>query len=155
MYMTKYDLYDIYVVIVYIRAYINDEKNTEILRAVKRLLDEPQAREDFNSVRHAISAIDGVDSCHWNWAFNANYYTYIPPSIKDEIVYRVLSACFDKMIFYAESGNIRWLFRVANATHNLPIIFAENDIKEAMEIVENEIWYYRMRYDDDFLKDLI
>ena len=156
MYLSVYDLYDIYAIFVYIRAYPDDAKIAEIAKAVKRLLDEP--REDgveFNGVRHAIAAIEGVDVERWRWAFVENDYTYIPGFIKDELHYRVLSAGFAEIISAMESGDGERLYRAADAMHNVPIIFAQNDIKEAKKQIKREIGHYRKVYNGDFLKEWI
>jgi hypothetical protein len=151
--MTKYDLYDIYAVIVYIRAYPNDTKNAEIAKAVKSLLDEPKGDYgSLNEVRHAIAAIDGVDRERWHWAFVENDYTYIPGFIKNELPYRVLSEGFAEIIYAIESGDSERIYRAADAMHNVPIIFAENDIKEAKKQIKREISFYRKEYNSEFLK---
>ena len=156
MYMTKYDLYDIYAVIVYIRAYTNDTKNTEIAKAVKSLLDEPKGDcGSLNEVRRAVSAVEGIDREHYSWAFTENVYTYMPPVIKDELPYRVLSAGFAEIISAMESGDGERIYRAADAMHNVPIIFAENDIKEAKKQIKRESSFYRKEYNSEFLKDEI
>ncbi|MBQ9745408.1 MAG: hypothetical protein IJW21_01120 [Clostridia bacterium] len=154
--MSVYDLYDIYAVIVYIRAYPDDAKIKDVAKVVKRLLDEP--REDsggFNNVRRAIAAIDGVDRERWHWAFVENDYTYIPGFIKNELHYSVLSAGFAEMIFAMEGGDGERLYLAADAMHNVPIIFAHNDIKEAKKHIKREISFYRGKYNKEFLREWI
>ena len=156
MYMTAYDLYDIYAVFIYIRAYTNDTKNTEIAKAVKILLDEPKGDYgSLNEVRRVLSAIDGIDREHYAWAFTENVYTYMPPVIKDEFTYRVLSAGFAEIISAIESGDSERIYRAADAMHNVPIIFAEHDIKEAKKHIKREISFYRKECNGEFLKNEI
>ena len=154
--MTVYDLYDIYAVFVYVRAYADDEKNAEISEAVKKLLDSPEKKSaGLNCIRKAISKIEGIDREHYEWAFTENDYTYIPSIIKDELPYRVLSAGFAEIISAIESGDSERIYRAADAMHNVPIIFAHNDIKEAKKQIKREISFYRKKYNGDFLKDEI
>ena len=156
MIMTVYDLYDIYAVILYIRAYTDDVKNAEIAKAVKSLLDVSQAEcGEINSVRHTIAKIDGVDKEHYAWAFVENDYTYMPPIIKDELACRVLSSGFAEIICAIESGDGERIYRAADAMHNVPIIFASNNTKEAKKQIKREISFYRKKYNEEFLKDEI
>ena len=152
MFMTKYDFYDIYAVFIYIRAYTDDAKNAEIAKAVKKLLDLPEKeRSGLNCIRKAISAIDGVDREHYYWAFTENVYTYIPPMIKEDMLYRVLSAGFSEIISAIESGDSERVYRAADAMHNVPIILAENNITEAKKHIKRETKYYRKEYNNEFL----
>jgi hypothetical protein len=154
--MTVYELYDIYAVIVYIRAYPNDAKNAEIAKAVKSLLDEPKGDYgSLNSVRRAVSAVEGIDREHYAWAFTENIYTYMPPIIKDEFTYRVLLAGLGEIIYAIESGDSERIYRAADAMHNVPIIFSKYDIKEAKKQIKREISFYRKEYNGEFLKDEI
>ena len=156
MYMTAYDLYDIYAVFLYIRAYTDDAKNAEIAKKVKSLLDDPRKESvGINCVRRALSAIDGIDREHYAWAFTENDYTYIPPIIKEEIIYRVLSAGLGEMISAIESGDGERIYRAADAMHNVPIIFTQYNIKEAKKQIKREISFYRREYNEEFLKDEI
>ena len=156
MYMSVYDLYDIYAVIVYIRAYPDDDKIKDIAKAVKRLIDEPQRENgDYNDVRRAIAEIDGVDRERWHWAFVENDYTYIPGFVKNELHYRVLSAGFAEIISAMESGDGERLYLAADAMHNVPIILVHNNIKEAKKQIKKEIEHYRKKYNGDFLKEEI
>ena len=156
MIMTVYDLYDIYAVFLYLRAYPEDEKNAEIAKAVKGLLDEPWGEHgEFNSVRCTIAAIEGIDRERWRWAFVENDYTYIPGFIKDELHYRVLSEGFAEIISAIESCDGERIYRAADAMHNVPIIFSQYDIKEAKKQIKKEIAFYRKKYNEDFLKEEI
>ncbi len=156
MFMTKYDFYDIYAVFIYIRAYTDDAKNSEIAKAVKNLLDAPEKESSgLNCVRRALSAIEGIDREHYAWAFVENDYTYIPPIIKDELPSSVLSAGFAEIISAIESGDGERIFYAADAMHNVPIIFAENNIKEAKKRIKREISFYREKYNKEFLKEYI
>ena len=156
MIMTVYELYDIYAVFVYIRAYPNDAKNAEIAKAVKSLLDEPKGDYgSLNEVRRAVSAVEGIDREHYAWAFTENVYTYMPPIIKDEFTYRVLSTGLGEIISAIESGDSERIYRAADAMHNVPIIFSKYDIKEAKKQIKREISFYRKEYNGEFLKDEI
>ena len=156
MIVTVYELYDIYAVIVYIRAYPNDTKNTEIAKAVKSLLDEPKGDYgSLNEVRRAVASIDGVDREHYAWAFTENVYMYMPPIIKDELPYRVLSEGFAEIVSAIESGDGERIYRAADAMHNVPIIFTQYNIKEAKKQIKREISFYRREYNEEFLKDEI
>ena len=156
MHMSVYDLYDIYAVIVYIRAYPDDDKIKDIAKAVKCLLDEACAEgTGFNNVRRAIAAIEGVDRERWHWAFVENDYTYIPGFIKDELHYSVLSAGFAEIISAIESGDGERIYCAADAMHNVPIIFSQYDIKEAKKHIKREISFYRKKYNENFFKEWI
>ena len=156
MYMSVYDLYDIYAVILYIRAYTGDAKNAEIAKAVKGLLDEPRGDySSLNEVRRAVSSVEGIDREHYEWAFTENVYTYMPPIVKDELAYRVISDGFAEIISAIESGDGERIYRVADAMHNVPIIFSLYDIKEAKKQIKKEIAFYRKKYNEDFLKEEI
>ena len=156
MIMTVYELYDIYAVILYIRAYTDDAKNAEIAKAVKGLLDEPRGDSgSLNEVRRAVSAVEGIDREHYEWAFTENVYTYMPPIVKDELAFRVLSEGFAEIISAIESGDGERIYRAADAMHNVPIIFSEYDIKEAKKQIKREISFYRKEYNEEFLKEWI
>ena len=156
MFMTKYDFYDIYAVFVYIRAYTDDAKNAEIAKAAKKLLDSPERESaGLNCIRKAISSVEGIDREHYYWAFTENVYTYMPPIIKDELPYRVLSAGFAEIISAIESCDSERIYSAADAMHNMPIIFSEYDIKEAKKHIKGEISFYRKEYNGEFLKDEI
>ena len=156
MYLTPYDLHDIYAVLLLIRAYPAHPDNPAVVTTVKEVVDAPTGNfSRANATRSCLGRIPELDREHWFFVDTQNVYTYIPPIIRDETIYAILSACLDEMREALSTGDQARIYDLADAIHNIPIILAEGK-KDMLEAVKREISYvYRSKWNKDFLQALL
>ena len=156
MFLTNYDLYDLYAVFVLIRAYPTDRANTLAVDAVKEILDAPQAQfGSANAIRSRLGNIPELDREKWFFIDTPNVYTWMPPILKDEKSYSILSACLEEMQKAMRSGNTDRIYDLADALHNIPLILAEGK-KDQFRAIHRMISYvYRPKWNKNFLTGLL
>ena len=153
MFLTNYDLYDIYAVFVLIRAYPEDKTNALAVAAVREVVDAPQAQfGSTNAIRSRLGHISELDREKWFFVDTQNVYTYMPPILKDERAYAILSACLAEMQEAVTVGNPERIYDLADALHNIPLILAEGK-KDQFRVIKQMISYvYRPKWNKDFLR---
>ena len=153
MFLTNYDLYDIYAVFVLIRAYPEDKTNALAVAAVREVVDAPQAQfGSTNAIRSRLGHISELDREKWFFVDTQNVYTYMPPILKDERAYAILSACLAEMQEAVTVGNPERIYDLADALHNIPLILAEGK-KDQLRVIKQMISYvYRPKWNKDFLR---
>ena len=156
MFLTNYDLYDLYAVFVLIRAYPSDQANALAVDAVKEVLDAPRAQfGSTNAIRSRLGHISELDREKWFFVDTQNVYTYMPPFLKDEKSYAILSACLTEMQEAMTMGEIDRIYDLADALHNIPLILAEGK-KDQFRVIKRMISYaYRPKWNKDFLRELL
>ena len=156
MYLTPYDLHDIYAVLLLIRANPADKDNALAVDAVKEIVDAPQAQLGSpNAIRSRLGNIPELDREKWFFIDVENVYTWMPPTLKDDKAYAILSACLGEMVEALNTGDQTRIYDLADAIHNIPIILAEGK-KDMLRAVKREISYvYRSKWNRDFLKSLL
>ena len=156
MLLTNYDLYDIYAVFVLIRAYPADKANALAVVAVKEIVDAPQAQfGNTNAIRSRLGNIPELDRKKWFFIDAENVYTYMPPILKDEKSYAILSACLAEMQEAMTIGDADRIYDLADALHNIPLILAEGK-KDQFRVIKQMISYvYRSKWNKDFLRELL
>ena len=156
MYLTPYDLHDIYAVFLLIRACPTDDDNALAIATIKELVDAE--RGDFsraNAVRVCLGRIPDLDREKWFFIDTMNVYTWMPPVIRDETVYAILSACLAEMLTALRIGDRERIYDLADAIHNIPVILAEGK-NDKLRAIKREISYcYRPKWNRDFLKALL
>ena len=156
MLLLNYELYDLYAVLIRIRCSPSDPADIRIVSAIIDLLDAPQTTNmvEVNAVRKAISIIEGIDKEKWHFAFVNNEYTFGERIIKDELSYKVLEAGFSELLDVLQTEDEKHIYDIADALHNVPIIFAQN-CKNIKRTVRSCISDYRKKYNPNFLHDYI
>ena len=156
MFLTNYDLYDLYAVFLLIRAYPADKANALAVAAVKEIVDAPQGQLGrTNAIRSCLGNIPELDREKWYFAGTENVYTYVPSVLKDEKSYAILSACLEEMQKAMRSGNTDRIYDLADALHNIPLILAEGK-KDQFRAIHRMISYvYRPKWNKNFLTGLL
>ena len=145
MFLTNYDLYDIYAVFVLIRAYPEDEGNAKAVAAVKEVVDAPQGQfERTNAIRACLGNIPELDREKWFFIDTQNVYTYIPTVIRDETIYAILSSCPEEMLEVLKDRNKERIYDLAEGKKNML-----HAVKQKISCV------YRPKWHKDFLKPLL
>ena len=156
MYLTPYDLHDIYAVFLLIRACPTDDDNALAIATIKELVDaERGGFSRANAVRVCLGRIPDLDREKWFFIDTMNVYTWMPPVIRDETVYAILSACLAEMLTALRIGDRERIYDLADAIHNIPVILAEGK-NDKLRAIKREISYcYRPKWNRDFLKALL
>ena len=156
MFFTNYDLYDLYAVFVLIRAYPDDKANALAVDAVKEVVDAPQGQFGHtNAIRSRLGNIPELDREKWFFIDTQNVYTYMPPILKEERAYALLSACLAEMQEAVTVGNPDRIYDLADALHNIPLILAKEK-KDQFRVIKQMISYvYRPKWNKDFLKGIL
>ena len=155
MLLLNYDLHDMYYVLTMLRAYPKMTYNSQVLRAIIRVLNAPQTDNtvDTNLIRKGLRTIETIDKECFRWIYVDNIYTYGLKIIHNEFCYDFLENAFRKLLECIEKEAYEQLEDLADALHNIPIIFAEDDkkFKKAMRI---EFARYNRIYKTNLLKEL-
>ena len=153
MLLNNYDLYDIYAVFVLIRAYPEDNTNALAVAAVREVVDAPQGQFGrTNAIRSRLGNIPELDREKWFFVDTQNVYTWMPPILKDEKSYAILSACLAEMQEAVTCGNAERIYDLADALHNIPLILAKGK-KDQFRVIKQMISYvYRPKWNKDFLR---
>ena len=83
------------------------------------------------------------------WIWVENVYTGNVLTMKNEGYYRVLAAVFREML--VSIGDNQRLWRLCDATHNLPILLVE--CKAPKKGIKSMIRIYQVQYNRDFLEE--
>jgi len=154
MLLVKYDFYDMHWAIVMVRFKPLYEYNYEIASRIKDIIDAPQADNlvDINVIRKSLSEIAPIHNTdEWYWVAKENVYVYGQEIIDDPLAYQILSEGFGELLRCLKEQDENRIFAIADALHNIPIIFAEND-KHIKRKIKFEISTYRRKWNRSFLK---
>lgn len=153
MLLDKYDLYDIHFLLVGVRFAPAAACNAEVIRTVMNILSSPQESNtiEANIVRVALRGINGLD--RESWIYADNIYTYGQRIIKDEFCYSFLARGFQLMLDCANGEDYEKLRDLADALHNIPILFADGcrNFKKATKL---EFDHYNKKYKENLFKYL-
>ncbi len=162
MLLTNHDLHDLHAVFVILRAHPSDPGSKAAVKAVKEIIDAPQADNTVppNIIRSGLSAISSLDRDIWYFIDTQNVYTYgTSVIIKDDRAYAILSACLAEMLTALAEKDPERVSDLADALHNIPIILSEgkkNSPRAVKRDITREISYcYRSKWNKDFLKALL
>lgn len=152
MYLTNYDFYDLYALIVYFRSdparcpcYI------EPIRQIIDYLNAPVITNEIidNQIRRFISPYFDKQDEALSWVLVNNVYTANIFIIRKEAYYRILSSVFEEMIAF--HNNEERLYSLCYAAHNIPLLLADKEKpKKIIKIMIND---YRKQYNKLFLKN--
>ena len=156
MLLNNYDLYDLYAVFVLIRAYPEDKANALAVAAVREVVDAPQGQFGRTSaIRSRLGNIPELDREKWFFVDTQNVYTYMPPILRDEGAYAILSACLTEMQEAMATGNTNRVYDLADAIHNIPIILTKGGDSVCADIAREISYVYRKKWNEGFLKSLL
>ena len=147
----SYDLYDLYAVLIRVRAKPNYELNEDILDKIVKLLSSYEDSES-NCIRKELRSISGLDRELYEFVFVDNYYTFVPFILKDEGIYSVLLRAFNALLSAVQSKNNEKIFELADCLHNLPAEIAQSG-RIPKKFWQNEVKLYRQKWDRNFLKN--
>ena len=148
---TNYDLYDLYAVLIRVRAKPNYDFNEAILDSIVKILDGYENSED-SCIRKVLRNIQGLDIVLYSFVFVDNYYTFVPLILKDRGIYGVLSKACNALLSVVQSKNTEQVFELADCLHNLPIEIAQSG-RIPKKFWQNEVKFYRQKWDSNFLKN--
>jgi len=155
MLLLNYDFYDIHSVLTMLRAKPEKEYNIEIVKAVFEVLSTPQTDNtiDDNIIRKKLRTIETLDKDDFRWVFVDNIYTYGWKIIKNEMCYGLLANGFQMMLEYVALGDFQRLEDLADALHNVPLLFAD-ECKNFKKAINIQFLQYNKTYSTNLLKEL-
>ena len=155
MILSNYDFHDIHSILTMLRAEPEKEYNTQIIASILKILSEPQIDNtvDDNIIRKQLRCIDSLDKDFFRWVYVDNIYTYGLNFIKEDFCYSFLEKGFSKLLECAKNQDYKQLEALADALHNIPIIFAE-DCKNFKKTVKIQFAQYDSIYKTNLLKEL-
>lgn len=150
MRLLNYDFYDLYALLVYFRADV--DKVSEYAEAIERIiayLDEPIQEKEiaFNSIRKVLQLYVSKTESALSWVWTENVYTGNVVLMKDVNSYCILKKVFQEILLAI--GNNERLWSLCDATHNLPVVLA-ND-KKSGKIIKSMVRIYQKKYNKYFL----
>ena len=155
MLLSRYDFYDIYSIVVAIRFKPQDKSNAELIQSMIDILSAPQIGNGIedNVVRKKIRTIETLDREFFRFAFVDNVYTFGNQFIKDDFPYLFLKNAFDKLLKCVVENDEKQVYCLADALHNIPILFADG-CKNFKRAAKLEFAEYNRIYKTDLLKEL-
>lgn len=152
--LLPYDFYDLYAVLVAIRATPSAPYNLDIAASLEELLTHSRESDwGENAVRQVLADIEGLDSTLYSWVSIQNKYTYFK-IVKEPLAYSVLAAGFRELRLALEEGNTARAEDLADALHNIPLLFAEGADGIKSRIIR-EVSHYRKKWNASFLTDFV
>lgn len=155
MLLSNYDFYDIYSILVSIRFQPQGKDNIQIIQAVIDVLDAPQDKNiiEDNLIRKKARAIKELDNELFRFVFVDNIYTYGQKIIKDSFSYLFLSNGLKKILDCLTAKDYLQAQALADALHNVPILFADG-CKNFKKTVKIQFREYNRIYKTDLMKEL-
>ena len=148
--LLPYDFYDLYAVLIAVRAIPNAPYNLDIASSLEELLAHASETDwGENAVRRVLADIEGLDDALYSWVYVQNKYTYVK-IVKDPLAYSVLAEGFRELRLAMEEGSTERAEALADALHNVPLLFAEgaDGIKAR---ITREISHYSKKWNASFL----
>ena len=152
--LSIYDLYDLHSIFTCIRFRPDYELNGLIMSKASEVLNNRYSNSECNQFRIAIRSIDNLDYELYRFSSTDNVYTYFPSLLKDEKIYILLVESCECLSEAINDGNKEKIIDLADCLHNLPIIIVENNHSIPKHYWENEVKYYRKKWDNDFLRKI-
>lgn len=148
-----YELYDLYSIFIEIRFSPDNAINSEVLLRVINILKNADNSDEPNQFRKAIQPICAYDEKKlFEFSLVENKYCYFPlPALKDRNIYLVLIKACEKLLDAVNEKNVEKIYDLSDCLHNLPIFISENKYTIPKEYWENEVRYYREKWDRSFL----
>lgn len=152
MRLINYDFDDLYALIVFFR---NDtDKIAEYAEAIKQIIaclegKNGENESSCNTIRKILQYYVKEEEPGLFWIWVENVYTGNVLTMKNEGYYRVLAAVFREML--VSIGDNQRLWRLCDATHNLPILLVE--CKAPKKGIKSMIRIYQVQYNKDFLEE--
>lgn len=152
MKMTNYDFYDLYTVILCVRAKPDDRNLIPVLKEIVSFIDKPQSGNGIedNNIRKVIRSCHAEETEYLSFAKTYNVYTAGVRIMKNDTYYRILSKLFNELILSLEEGKERTSL-AADCFHNIPLILA--DEKKPEKRINAEIKDYCKKYNTGFLAE--
>lgn len=155
MLLLNYDLHDIHFILTMVRFMPAAPYNERIIESVLEVLTAPQTDDtiDDNIIRKKLRTVESLLKDDFPWVYVDNIYTYGIRIIKDDACYIILTNGFKKMLELVSLGELQRLKDLADALHNIPIIFAEG-CEKIKKTAKNEFLYYNKTYKTNLFKEL-
>ena len=155
MLLDKYEFYDLHAVLTAIRFRSDAPYHLEIIRTVYGILSAPQKTNAIESgvVRAALREVKDIDNELYRWVYVDNVYTYGNKIIRDDLCYSLLTHAFLKLLTCAESKDWAHLGDLADAFHNVPILFADG-CKNLKQAIRSQFRHYNKKYKANLWKEL-
>ena len=152
--LLPYDFYDLYAVLVAIRATPSAPCNLAVVSSLEELLTHSRESDwGENAVRRVLADIEGLDGTLYSWVSIQNKYTYFK-IVKDPLAYSVSAAGFRELRLAIADGDTERTEALADALHNIPLLFAEGADGIKSRIVR-EVSHYRKKWNVSFLTDFV
>ena len=149
--LSVYDLNDLHIIFLNIRAFPEYELNEEVLTVIINFIKESSTKYDINLFRIALRSIDSLDKYFYQFAFVDNVYEYFPPFLKDEQITLLLIECCTQLLNVVKGNNIEKIEGLADCLHNLPTFLVNNNYSIPENFWIGEVKYYRDNFDSNFL----
>ncbi len=151
-----YDLYDLHAIFINIRLSPLEKMNKDIMSRIVDTLKNRDSNFEINQFRKAIQPINAIYRNElYSFVSIENKYCYFPlPFLKDERIYTVLIKSCEYLLTALCEENKEKIYDLADSLHNLPIFLAENNYSIPQKYWENEVNFYREKWDKSFLLDV-
>lgn len=148
-----YDLYDLHAIFTAVRSSPQSKINADVISRAIEVLKNRHINNETNQFRTALRTIGLLDTQGlYEFAFVENKYCYFPlPFLKDEKIYLLLIKACENMLKAISENNEDKIYDLADCLHNLPIIIADNKYSIPNQYWKNEVRYYRLKWEKDFL----
>ena len=152
--INTYDLYDLYAVFVGIRSHPDHPLNGTIIDRIICVFNNRESG-DMNQIRKAIQNAGNLQKDDiYSFASTENVYTYMPFILKDETIYIVLISAWKEMKNVIIGTNSEQIADLADCLHNLPIYIAESKGSIPKMFWQNEVAFYRKKWNKRFLAEI-
>ena len=135
--ITSNALYDIYYTFLLIRYDIQFDLNPAILDKIIEVVKAEKCED--NSIRIALSSIDGLDSVKWKFVYHNNLYVYTEIIKNREYIFTIANICvlLKKLI---EARSFDQAYDFVDSIHFLPILMKDKTINK------NRFWKQTKQY---------
>lgn len=145
-----FDLYDLYAIFVNIRYNPAHPSNEAIISKLLPIFTQKNGNVEANQIRVTLQELNICNQHEYSFVSCRNVYTYMR-FIKDENIYKLLRLACGELLKVIRSGNLERIEDLADTLHNLPLFLAENNLSVPKSFWDNEVKYYRKKWNRFFL----
>ena len=151
--LSVYELYDLHIVLVAIRAYPEASINNAVVLKVLEVLNNRVASDENNQFRKSLQGVEDLDKYSiYDFVFTENKYSYYPlPYLKDKNIYAILVSAFEELLVALGENNRERIVDLAECLHNLPIILVDNIYSLPKSFWKHHVKHYRSKWNGEFL----
>lgn len=150
--LVSFDLHDLHAILVNIRAYPEYELNEEIIKNIIGAIKQSKDNDQFNQIRTALKRLP-INKSEYAFVFCENVYSYIGGFIKNQRIYELLCYMLEELYNVIKSKNVEQIVDLADAIHNVPLIFSENSFKHLTRFWKYNIRPYQKKWDNSIFYD--